>query len=99
MVAVGASGVISVASNVIPKEVANLVRAFAMGKPGVALALHERFYPVFKDLFVESNPTPCKAALAMLGLCSEEVRLPLVPVNEQNRKLIRQTLRATGLLK
>lgn len=97
--AVGASGVISVASNIIPKEVANMVRAFAIGKADVALALHERFYPLFKDLFVESNPTPCKAALAMLDLCREEVRLPLVPVSDANRKLIRRTLRATGVLK
>lgn len=97
--AVGASGVISVASNVIPRETSNMVRAFALGKPDVALALHERFYPLFKDLFVESNPTPCKAALAMLGLGTEEVRLPLVPVSDANRKLIRRTLRLTGVLK
>lgn len=97
--AVGASGVISVASNVVPKEVANMVRAFLLGKVQVALALHERLYPLFKDLFVESNPTPCKAALAMLGLCSEEVRLPLVPVSEDNRKLLRKTLKSCGILK
>lgn len=97
--AVGASGVISVASNVVPKEVANMVRAFSLGKAQVALALHERLYPLFKDLFVESNPTPCKAALAMLGLCREEVRLPLVPVTEDNRKLLHKTLKTCGILK
>ena len=58
---------ISVASNVIPQEVANMVRAFASGKPALALKLHSRFYPLFKDLFVETNPVPVKTAMAMLG--------------------------------
>ncbi|HAV62689.1 MAG TPA: 4-hydroxy-tetrahydrodipicolinate synthase [Verrucomicrobiales bacterium] len=96
--AVGASGVVSVASNVIPKEVAQLVRAFASGKSAAALKLHESFYPLFKDLFIETNPTPCKAALALLGLCSEEVRLPLVPMTEANRRVLRATLKQCGVL-
>jgi 4-hydroxy-tetrahydrodipicolinate synthase len=81
------------------REVAQMVRAFAAGKPQVALALHERLYPLFKNLFVETNPSPCKAALALLGLCSEEVRLPLVPVTDGTRKLMRATLKQCGLLK
>jgi 4-hydroxy-tetrahydrodipicolinate synthase len=97
--AAGASGVVSVASNVAPREVAQMVRAFAAGKAQVALALHERLYPLFKNLFVETNPSPCKAALALLGLCSEEVRLPLVPLTDDTRKLMRATLKQCGLLK
>jgi len=97
--AVGAHGVISVASNVIPREVAHMVRAFALGKPGVALKLHERFYPLFKDLFLETNPVPVKAALAMMGLIEEEYRLPLVPMAAGNRDRLRKTLRACGVLK
>lgn len=97
--AAGASGVVSVASNVAPREVAQMVRAFAAGKTQVALALHERLYPLFKNLFVETNPAPCKAALALLGLCSEEIRLPLVPVTDHTRKLMRATLKQCGLLK
>src|SRR6185436_3393770 len=58
---VGAQGVISVASNVIPREVAHMVRAFMMGKSAVALKLHQKFYPLFKDLFIETNPVPVKA--------------------------------------
>lgn len=96
---VGADGVISVASNVIPKEVSHLVRAFAVGKPAVALKLHAKFYPVFKDLFIETNPVPVKAALAMKGMMTEEYRLPLVPMTAANRTRLAATLKACGVLK
>ena len=97
--AVGAHGVVSVASNVIPKEVAQMVKAFAAGKADVALKLHAKFYPLFKDLFIESNPAPTKAALAMLGQCEEELRLPLVPVTAKSRDILKATLKACGVLK
>jgi 4-hydroxy-tetrahydrodipicolinate synthase len=97
--AVGAQGVISVASNIIPKEVANMVRAFASGKPALALKLHTRFYPLFKDLFVETNPVPVKTALAMLGRVEEEFRLPLVGMSLKNRETLKSTLKACGILK
>ncbi len=97
--AAGAAGVVSVASNIAPKEVGQMVRAFAAGNHRAALASHERLYPLFKNLFVETNPSPCKAALAMLGLASEEVRLPLVPVTDATRRLMRKTLKESGLLK
>src|SRR5882757_1748232 len=64
--AVGAHGVISVASNIIPKPMADMVKAFAAGKTQVALKLHDRWHPLFKDLFIETNPVPIKAALAMM---------------------------------
>jgi 4-hydroxy-tetrahydrodipicolinate synthase len=97
--AVGARGVISVASNVIPREVVHMVKAFAMGKPEIALKLHTKFYPLFKDLFIETNPGPVKAALAMLGLIQEEYRLPLVPLSAANREKLRKTLKTCGVLK
>ena len=96
--AVGAQGVVSVASNVIPKEVSRMVRAFAMGKAALALKLHSRYYPLFKDLFIETNPTPVKAALALMGLIDEEVRLPLVPVTAANRAKLKATLTACGVI-
>ena len=96
---VGADGVISVASNLIPKEIHHMVRAFQMGKHAVALKLHEKYYPLFKDLFVETNPTPVKAALAMQGMIEEELRLPLVPIGEESRRVLRATLRRCGILK
>jgi 4-hydroxy-tetrahydrodipicolinate synthase len=97
--AVGAQGVISVASNIIPRQVSQIVKAFAAGKPQAALRIHQRYYPVFKDLFIETNPVPVKAALAMMGQIQEEYRLPLVPLNAINRKVLASTLKACGLLK
>ena len=96
---VGAQGVISVASNVIPKQVGDMVRAFAKGDAAQARKLHAKYYPVFKDLFIETNPTPTKAALAMMGLIEEECRLPLVPLSEANRAKLVKTLKACGILK
>ncbi|HVY70466.1 MAG TPA: 4-hydroxy-tetrahydrodipicolinate synthase [Verrucomicrobiae bacterium] len=96
---VGADGVISVASNIIPKEVSHMVKAFAMGKPGIALKLHQKYYALFKDLFIETNPAPIKAALAMQGVMTEDIRLPMVPMSSKNREVLRQTLTACGVLK
>jgi 4-hydroxy-tetrahydrodipicolinate synthase len=97
--AVGAQGVISVASNVIPRQVAQMVRSYAAGKLGAALKVHQTYYPLFKDLFIETNPVPVKAALAMLGQIEEEYRLPLVPMSAKNREVLRATMKAVGLLK
>ena len=84
--AVGAQGVISVASNVIPREVSQMVRSFRDGQNRQALQLHQKFYPLFKDLFIETNPMPVKAALAMMGMIEEEYRLPLVPMSREESR-------------
>lgn len=97
--AVGAQGVISVASNVIPKQVADMVRAYAKGDVKTAQRLHAKYYPVFKDLFIETNPVPTKAALAMMGLMDESVRLPLVPLADANRARLIKVLKGCGILK
>ena len=94
----GAHGVISVASNVIPRPVAQLVRAAAAGDFARARKLHEQWHPLFRDLFIETNPIPVKAALAMLGLIEEEYRLPMVPMNPKNREILKATLIRCGLL-
>jgi 4-hydroxy-tetrahydrodipicolinate synthase len=95
---VGAVGVISVASNVAPAPVSELVRAAAAGQFRQAEQLHRRLYPLFKDLFIESNPSPAKYALSLtLGL-SPELRLPLVEMSEQSRVTVRQTLADLDLL-
>jgi 4-hydroxy-tetrahydrodipicolinate synthase len=97
--AVGAQGVISVASNVAPREVSQMVRAFTAGNTRKALRLHQRLYPLFKDLFVETNPVPVKAALAMLGVIEEEYRLPLVPLSAASREKLKAAMKASGVLK
>ena len=96
--AVGAQGVISVASNVVPREVGRMVAAFAAGNTATSLKLHAKVYPLFKDLFIETNPIPVKAALAMMGLIEEEYRLPLVPMAPANREKLAKTLKACGVL-
>lgn len=96
--AVGANGVISVASNVIPREVSQMVKLFATGKAAAAMRLHEKYYPLFKDLFIETNPTPVKAALAMMKVIEEEYRLPIVPMNPKNWDALRTTMKRCGVL-
>ncbi|MBI3414188.1 MAG: 4-hydroxy-tetrahydrodipicolinate synthase [Verrucomicrobia bacterium] len=95
---VGAVGVVSVASNIIPREVSRMVKAFAAGKISEARKLHAKFYPLFKDLFIETNPVPVKAALAMLGQIEEESRLPLVAMSAKNRETLKATIRACGIV-
>ena len=97
--AVGAQGVISVASNIVPREVVAMVNAFSEGKLAAAQKIHHRLYPLFKDLFIETNPVPVKAALAMLGQIAEEYRLPLVPMNAANRAQLRSTMKACGVFR
>ena len=97
--AVGAEGVISVASNIIPRQIAKMVNAFATGNSTAALRLHQKYYPVFKDLFIETNPVPAKAALAMQGKCTEEYRLPLCKMSSANRAQLASTLKACGILR
>jgi 4-hydroxy-tetrahydrodipicolinate synthase len=75
-----------------------MVRAFLEGNPAAALKIHRELYPLFKDLFIETNPAPVKAALAMMGLIREELRLPLVPLSAKSRALLKSTLLQCGLL-
>ena len=96
--AVGADGVISVAANIIPREVSQMVNAFARGDARKATQIHTKFYPLFKDLFIETNPTPVKAALAMMKIIEEEYPLPLVPMNPKNWDALRTTLKRCGVL-
>jgi 4-hydroxy-tetrahydrodipicolinate synthase len=95
---VGANGVVSVASNVIPKEISQMVNYMTRGDAKKAYLLHARFYPLFKDLFIETNPTPVKATLAMMKLIEEEYRLPLVPMNPKNWDVLRTTLKRCDIL-
>ena len=92
MMSVGAKGVISVASNIIPAELKVMVDACAKGDFAKALKYHRKYYRLFKDLFIESNPIPIKAAMAMLGMIQEEYRLPLCEMAPANREKLKATL-------
>ena len=82
--AVGAVGVISVASNLLPAGISQMVRLWLDGDTAGALALHRKFYALFKDLFIEPNPVPVKFGLSLRGIMSDEVRLPLCDVTENS---------------
>jgi len=90
--AVGAAGVVSVASNLFPGEVCALVRACESGDLKSAAKLHRKLLPLFKDLFIEPNPVPVKTALGWRGAMSGEVRLPLCEMSEANQDRLRKTL-------
>lgn len=98
MMSVGAKGVISVASNLIPAEVARLTHAALEGRWDEARALHARYYRVFGDLFIDTNPIPIKAALAMKGWLEESYRLPLCPMADELKARLRKTLQAAGIV-
>ncbi len=92
LMASGADGVISVASNVAPKEMAELVKAVRQSDLRKAIALNNRLMPLYHACFVESNPIPVKAALSLLGLCTSEMRLPLTKATDGTVELLREVL-------
>lgn len=98
MMTLGAVGVISVVANVMPAEMQQLTDAALLGDFVTAGQLQLELYPVCKALFSEVNPIPVKTALAMLGYCQEEFRLPLCPMGIDNRKRLEQLLTDTALL-
>lgn len=93
IMALGGSGVISVASNIAPREVSNMVHRALKGDYRTARALHHRLTPLFRACFVESNPVPVKSGLAHLKLCRNEFRLPLCPGTRATDKLMAQTIK------
>jgi 4-hydroxy-tetrahydrodipicolinate synthase len=99
ILSLGGVGVISVASNVAPKLVAEMVRAFRRGDLEGARELHYRLSPLFKALFLETNPAPVKAALEMMSLPAGAPRLPLVEVSQQTQETLRKVLIGLGILK
>ena len=98
MMAVGAKGIISVASNIMPAELKQMVDAFFKGDIAKAMELHKKYYCVFRDLFAESNPIPIKAAMAIKGMIKEEFRLPLCPISEKNKEVVTAALKKSGIL-
>jgi 4-hydroxy-tetrahydrodipicolinate synthase len=94
LMATGADGVVSVASNIAPREMVQLVEALQKDNMPTARELHYRLMPLFKACFVEPNPIPGKAAMAQLGLMANELRLPLVPATPATEQLMEKTLKA-----
>ena len=99
MISVGASGVISVLANIIPRDVAGIVSSALAGDMPAALAAHFKMLPLVKATFLDSNPIGIKTAMGLLRLCAAEMRLPLSPMRPENESKLRQALQNYGLLK
>ncbi len=97
-IAVGAQGLISVASNLLPGPVSRMVEWARTGQMAKAQKAHEQLYPFFKASFVETNPVPIKTAMALAGKIGPELRLPLVPLSPKNKKHLQQVLAELKLL-
>lgn len=98
LMACGADGVISVASNVAPEQMKALTRAVAASDLKEAIRLNNSLMPLYHACFVESNPIPAKAALSLMGLCRDEMRLPLLPATDRTRALLADVLGKLELL-
>jgi 4-hydroxy-tetrahydrodipicolinate synthase len=94
----GAHGVISVVSNLVPGAVARMIAAARAGRLEEARGIHYRLLPLVDLLFIESNPIPVKAAMSLLGRSANELRLPLLPLEGEKLERLRAELRRQGLL-
>ncbi|HLG22503.1 MAG TPA: 4-hydroxy-tetrahydrodipicolinate synthase [Candidatus Manganitrophaceae bacterium] len=96
--AVGGKGVISVTANIVPSDMSGMVNAALRGDYAEGKRRHDRLFPLHAALFLETNPIPVKAALALMGKCSDEVRLPLCRMSEENLKKLQKAMKNYGLL-
>ena len=97
LMALGGVGVISVVANILPKAMHDLTDAMAAGDYAKARALQHGMDPIIHLLFCEVNPIPVKAALGMLGMCSDRVRLPLTPMEDAHKQALKQAMQAYGM--
>ncbi|MBI2921061.1 MAG: 4-hydroxy-tetrahydrodipicolinate synthase [Planctomycetes bacterium] len=95
--ACGASGVVSVVANIVPADVKELVRAALDGDCARALELHRKLFPLIKACFIETSPIPVKTALALMGRCTRELRLPMCEMDPANEEKLKAALAAYGL--
>jgi 4-hydroxy-tetrahydrodipicolinate synthase len=98
MMAVGGKGVITVTANIMPAEMASLVKAFAEGKVEEARRLHFKLSPLFAALFYETNPIPVKEALGLMGKIDPELRLPLCSMAQDTREKLIRVLKEAALI-
>lgn len=97
LLAIGGVGVISVVANIVPADVAQMVRAFEKGDIEMARELHYKLLPLVKAMFIETNPIPVKTAMGLLGLCEPDLRLPLCAMSSENLEKLKKALEEYGL--
>ena len=98
LLAIGGHGVISTSSNLIPTDMVDLVRAWRAGDPARAKDVYYQARPIFDVLFSETNPIPVKTALALRGLVTDELRLPLTPMSQPAKERLQAVMKEYGLL-
>jgi len=98
LMSIGGCGVISVAANIVPDKMAALTKAMMKGNLPAAEQLHRELYPLCKAMFVETNPVPVKTALSLMGKIKENYRLPMVPINDSNREVVKKAIEKNGLI-
>ncbi|MGA2775440.1 MAG: 4-hydroxy-tetrahydrodipicolinate synthase [Candidatus Omnitrophota bacterium] len=99
VLSIGGKGIISVAANIAPKDVAELVNEFEKGNIKRAQEIHYKLLPLIKALFIETNPIPVKTAMGLLGMCEPDLRLPMCGMSLENKEKLRKALIDYGLLK
>lgn len=97
LLAIGGCGIISVVSNIVPRDVATLVGEFEKGHIKKAQNMHYKLLPLIKAVFLETNPIPIKTAMGLLGMCEPDLRLPLCPMSPENLEKLKKALRDYGL--
>lgn len=98
ILSIGGRGVISVIANIVPADVAGLVKSYREGDFTKALQLHYKLLPLTKALFIETNPIPVKTAMGLLRLCEPDLRLPMCAMSPENLEKLKKALRDYGLL-
>ncbi|MDP1852717.1 MAG: 4-hydroxy-tetrahydrodipicolinate synthase [Candidatus Omnitrophota bacterium] len=98
LLAIGGCGIISVVSNIVPRDVATLVSEFEKGHIKKAQNMHYKLLPLIKAVFLETNPIPIKTAMGLLGMCEPDLRLPLCPMSPENLEKLKKALKEYGLL-
>lgn len=98
MLSIGAYGIISVAANIIPRQMSDLCNNFFNNNLSEVLKIHNKIVPLAKSMFVEVNPIPVKAAAALMGLCNGLVRMPLSPIEANNLDIVKEQMKLFNLI-
>jgi len=99
LLSVGGKGIISVVGNIVPKDVKSLTEAFKSGDLKKAAAINAKLMPLVKAMFLETNPIPVKAAMNLMGMIEDEIRLPLTKIEDENMERLKKAMKDYGLLK
>lgn len=97
LMSIGGAGVVSVVANIVPRDVSEMVRAYLKGDTEKAKRLHYKLFNLIKAMFIETNPIPVKTAMGLLGLCSDELRLPMCVMDEKNKEKLIKEMKNYGM--